>query len=84
MPSEVSENLWGNKDVSGCGSNHIGHELFCRTSKLCFSTQLETVLRAEGEGEEGVLLQVMKFPSCDRSQSHETVLWATACTGRFV
>ena len=45
---------------------------------------METVLRVGEEAEDGVLLQVMRIPSLDSSQSHETVLWDSACTGRFV
>ena len=74
----------GSKDGRGCGSNHIGHELFCKNAKLCFSAHVETVLRVGEEAEDGVLLQVMRIPSLDSSQSHETVLWDSACTGRFV
>ena len=74
----------GGKEGRGCGSNHLGHELYCKNAKLCFSTQFETVLRTEDEGDIGVLLQVMKIPSISPSKSHETVLWDTACTGMFV
>ena len=49
----------GGKDNRGCGSNHLGHELYCQNAKLCFSTQMETVLRTEDGSEHGVLLQVM-------------------------
>ena len=41
-------------------------------------------MEVDGDPEERVLLQVMKIPSIDPDQSHETVLWDTACTGRFV
>ena len=82
--AKVKRTCGGNKEGRGCGTSHLGHELFCRNAQLCFSTQLETVLRTEDDSEERVLLQVMKIPSIDPGQSHETVLWDTACTGRFV
>ena len=45
---------------------------------------METVLRTGSEEEDRVLLQIMKILSVDAFQSHETVLWNTACTGYFV
>ena len=82
--SKVKRTCGGGKDDRGCGSNHLGHELFCRNAKLCFSTQLEMVMNTGPDPEDGVLLQVMKIPSISSSQSHETVLWDTTCTGYFV
>ena len=73
----------GGKEGRGCGSKHLGHELYCQNAKLCFSTQMETVLRTE-DGDHGVLLQVMKIPSLDSSKPYEAVLWDSACTGMFV
>ena len=73
----------GNKEGRGCNKGHTGHELFCREAKLCLLVQ--TVMNtAEIPEEEGVLLQVMKIPSLDGSQSHETVLWDPASTSCFV
>ena len=74
----------GGKEGRGCGANHFGHELFCQNAKLAFSTQIETVLRANGDDDEGVLLQVMKIRSLDPQLEHETVLWDSACSGFFV
>ena len=74
----------GSKDGRGCGTSHIGHELWCRNAKLCFSTLMEPVLKTDCESSDGVLLQVMKIPSIDPSQAHETVLWDSACTDIFV
>ena len=73
----------GNKEGRGCNKGHTGHELFCREAKLCLLVQ--TVMNTTGiPEEEGVLLQVMKIPSLDGSQSHETVLWDPASTSCFV
>ena len=72
------------KKGRGCGANHLGHEFFCHGAKLCFSTQMETVLRADGESEEKVLLQVMKIPGLYSDNSVDIVFWDTACTGYFV
>ena len=74
----------GNKDGRGCGTNHVGHELWCSNAKLCFAVSSETVLSIGEDEEDGVLLQVMKIPSLDKSADYETVLWDTACTGLFV
>ena len=49
---------------------------------FCYWRKMATVNFVVGE--EHVLLQVMKIMRVDHSQSHETVLWDTACTGRFV
>ena len=64
--------------------NHLGHELWCDKAKLCFSTQLETVLRTSDDTEDGVLLQIMKIPSINPAKSFETVLWDSACSAIFV
>ena len=64
----------GNKEGCGCGINHVGHELWCANAKLCFLVSDETVLRSVNDSDEGVLLQVMKIPSMDGSESHETAL----------
>ena len=53
----------GGKEGRGCGTDHLGHELWCQTAKLCFSTHMETVLGTEDGADSGVLLQVMKIPS---------------------
>ena len=45
---------------------------------------MEPVLKTDCESSDGVLLQVMKIPSIDPSQAHETVLWDSACTDIFV
>ena len=45
----------GGKDGRGCGTNHIGHELWCSNAKLCFAISEETVLRATIANEDGVL-----------------------------
>ena len=82
--SKTKRTCGGGKDGRGCGASHLGHELFCQGAKLCFSTQLETVLRSGDVSEDRVLLQVMKIPSIDQTLSHETVLWDSACTGIFV
>ena len=74
----------GGKEGRGCGTNHIGHELWCPNAKLCFTVSQETVLRSADENEDAVLLQVMKIPSIDGSAPFETALWDTACTGLFV
>ena len=75
----------GNKDGRGCGTNHLGHELWCRNAQLCFAVQtVETVLKSEEETGDGVLLQVMRIPGINSSQLTETVLWDSACTGMFV
>ena len=74
----------GGKEGRGCGSNHLGHELWCRNAKLCFSTQIQTVLQSEDGDDIGVLLQVMKIPSISSDKPYETVLWDSACTGMFV
>ena len=71
----------GGKEGRGCGADHLGHELFCRNAKLVFSTQIETVLRAQNDSDESVLLQVMKIPSLSPELQHETVLWDSASTG---
>ena len=34
-----------NKQGRGCGTNHLGHELFCRNAQLCFSTHFEQLWR---------------------------------------
>ena len=31
----------GNKDGRGCGSQHLGHKLYCKNAQLCFSTQVK-------------------------------------------
>ena len=74
----------GNKEGRGCGTNHIGHELWCSGAKLCFTVSSEMVMRSADEAEDGVLLQVMKIPSVDKSVPFEVALWDTACTGLFV
>ena len=74
----------GGKEGRGCGSNHLGHELFCDKAKLCFTAKIETVLRANDESSDGVVLQVMKIPSLNENLPFETVLWDLACTGFFV
>ena len=74
----------GGKEGRGCGTDHLGHELWCQTAKLCFSTHMETVLGTEEGADSGVLLQVMKIPSLSSKKLYETVLWDTACTGIFV
>ena len=63
--SKSKRTCGGTKEGRGCGTSLLGHELFCRNAQLCFSTQLETVLRVDGDSEESVLLQVMKIPSFD-------------------
>ena len=82
--SKIRRTCGGGKDGRGCGSNHLGHELFCQSAKLCFSTQLETVLRADDDCSDGVLLLVMKIQSISPDLTHETVLWDSACSGMFV
>ena len=74
----------GNKEDRGCGTNHLGHELWCKNAKLCFAANVEVVMKADGDPEGGVLLQVMKIPSLDSFAQFESVLWDTACTGVFV
>jgi len=74
----------GNKDGRGCGTHHVGHELWCSNAKLCFTVAEQPVFRTVEEGDEGVLLQVMKIPSVDSSAPYETTLWDTACSGLFV
>ena len=82
--SKVKRTCGGGKDGRGCGSNHIGHELWCQGAKLCFTMQVETVLKTGEESEEGVLLQVMKIRSISANKTHETVLWDSACSSIFV
>ena len=45
---------------------------------------MEPILSTEVESNDGVLLQVMRIPSIDSSQTYETVLWDSACTDIFV
>ena len=82
--SKIKRTCGGGKEGRGCGTNHLGHELFCQGVKLCFSTQMETVFKVGEVADDGVLLQVMKIRSIDPKLSHETVLWDTACSGYFV
>ena len=82
--AKVKRVCGGGKDGRGCGTNHIGHELWCSNAKLCFAITEETVMRATNENKDGVLLQLMKIPSVDGSAPFETVLWDTACSGQFV
>ena len=82
--SKIKRTCGGNKEGRGCGTSHIGHELWCRNAKLCFSTLMEPVLSTEVDSNDGVLLQLMKIPSVDSSQAYETVLWDSACTDIFV
>ena len=74
----------GNKEGRGCGNNHVGHELYCQSAKLCFKTQVETVFESFEDKEDAVMLQVMKIPSLDNSSEYESVLWDSACSGLFV
>ena len=75
----------GGKDGRGCGTNHLGHELWCQRAKLCMSTQVETVLQSCGDDDEnGVLLQIMRIPSMSQNKSFETILWDSACSTIFV
>ena len=62
----------------------MGHKLWCSNVKLGFTVAEQPVFRAVEEGDEGVLLQVMKIPSVDSSAPYETTLWDTACSGLFV
>ena len=64
----------GNKDGRGCGTHHVGHELWCSNAKLCFTVTEQPVFRAVNESDDGVLLQVMKIPSIDSSAPYETAL----------
>ena len=82
--AKIKRTCGGTKDGRGCGTNHLGHELFCQRAQLCFTAQVETVLETTDEEENGVLLQVMKIPSVDESQPYESVLWDSACSGIFV
>ena len=66
--SKVKRTCGGGKEGRGCGSDHMGHELFCQNAKICFSTQMETVLSVGSDVEDGVLLQIMKIPSIDSNQ----------------
>ena len=74
----------GGKDGRGCGTNHIGHELWCQNAKLCFKVHVDTVMEASDPRDDGVMLQVMKIPSLRGEADYETVLWDSASTGRFV
>ena len=65
--AKVKRICGGGKEGRGCGTNHIGHELWCSNAKLCFMVSTETVLRSEDDPGDGVLLQVMKIPSLDGS-----------------
>ena len=65
-------------------SNYFGHELWCQTAKLCFTVHGETVLKSTEDPNDRVLLQVMRIPSVYPDQTHETVLWDSACTDIFV
>ena len=82
--SKFKRTCGGGTEGRGCGSNHLGHELWCQGAKICFSTQIETVLRSEEEDADGVLLQVMRIPSISSVKDSDVVLWDTACTGKFV
>ena len=62
----------------------MGHELWCKNSKLCFNMQMESVISLDSETDEGVLLQLMKIPPMDSDRDHEVVLWDSACSGFFV
>jgi len=41
-------------------------------------------MKSADDLEDGVLLQVMKIPTADKSKDYEVVLWDTACSGLFV
>ena len=82
--AKVKRTCGGGKEGRGCGSNHLGHELWCQNARVCFSTQLETVLKSAEDPNDQVLLQLMKIPSVNPDLSHETVLWDSACSDIFV
>ena len=68
--AKVKRMCGGNKDGRGCGSNHLGHELWCKNALLCFTVQVETVLSTEEKADDGALLQVMRIPSISPHLSH--------------
>ena len=87
--SKFKRTCGGAKDDRGCGTGHAGHELFCKTAKLCFNVAVEVVMELEVDGDEeskegGTLLPLMKIPSFDGGNDFESVLWDPCSTGCFV